>query len=57
MNPSPSVIVAGGGTAGHITPMLAVADAVRRLRPQARITAVELHDSRTGETEVLATAG
>ena len=44
MNPSPSVIVAGGGTAGHITPMLAVADAVRRLRPQARITAVGTAD-------------
>ncbi|MGC5246562.1 undecaprenyldiphospho-muramoylpentapeptide beta-N-acetylglucosaminyltransferase [Gordonia sp. DT219] len=35
-----SVVVAGGGTAGHIEPALAVADAVRRLDPQARITAL-----------------
>ena len=30
-----SVVVAGGGTAGHIEPALAFADAVRRLRPDA----------------------
>lgn len=35
-----SVVVAGGGTAGHIEPALAVADAVRRLDPTARITAL-----------------
>ncbi|MGW0890201.1 undecaprenyldiphospho-muramoylpentapeptide beta-N-acetylglucosaminyltransferase [Saccharopolyspora sp. NPDC002578] len=35
-----SVVVAGGGTAGHIEPALALADAVRRLRPDARITAL-----------------
>ncbi|MEP9391306.1 undecaprenyldiphospho-muramoylpentapeptide beta-N-acetylglucosaminyltransferase [Gordonia sp. VNQ95] len=35
-----SVVVAGGGTAGHIEPALAVADAVRRLDPRARITAL-----------------
>ncbi|MCF8589287.1 undecaprenyldiphospho-muramoylpentapeptide beta-N-acetylglucosaminyltransferase [Gordonia liuliyuniae] len=35
-----SVVVAGGGTAGHIEPALAVADAVRRLEPAARITAL-----------------
>ncbi|MGW0036059.1 undecaprenyldiphospho-muramoylpentapeptide beta-N-acetylglucosaminyltransferase [Gordonia sp. NPDC003376] len=35
-----SVVVAGGGTAGHIEPALAVADAVRRLAPNARITAL-----------------
>lgn len=40
MNSSLSVVVAGGGTAGHISPMLAIADAVRALRPEARITAV-----------------
>ncbi|WP_432421355.1 glycosyltransferase, partial [Nocardia carnea] len=32
-----SVIVAGGGTAGHIEPALAVADALRRLAPGTRV--------------------
>jgi UDP-N-acetylglucosamine--N-acetylmuramyl-(pentapeptide) pyrophosphoryl-undecaprenol N-acetylglucosamine transferase len=36
----PSVVVAGGGTAGHIEPALALADAVRRLRPDATVTAL-----------------
>jgi UDP-N-acetylglucosamine--N-acetylmuramyl-(pentapeptide) pyrophosphoryl-undecaprenol N-acetylglucosamine transferase len=35
-----SVVVAGGGSAGHIEPALALADAVRRLRPGSRITAL-----------------
>jgi UDP-N-acetylglucosamine--N-acetylmuramyl-(pentapeptide) pyrophosphoryl-undecaprenol N-acetylglucosamine transferase len=35
-----SVVVAGGGSAGHIEPTLAVADAVRRLVPDARVTAL-----------------
>ena len=35
-----SVVVAGGGTAGHIEPAMAVADAVRRSVPSARITAL-----------------
>jgi len=35
-----SVVVAGGGSAGHIEPALALADAVRRLRPDARVTAL-----------------
>ncbi len=39
MNPL-SVVVAGGGSAGHIEPALALADAVRRLVPDARITAL-----------------
>jgi len=38
--PGLSVVVAGGGTAGHIEPALAVAEAVRRLDPQARVTAL-----------------
>jgi UDP-N-acetylglucosamine--N-acetylmuramyl-(pentapeptide) pyrophosphoryl-undecaprenol N-acetylglucosamine transferase len=36
----PSIVVAGGGTAGHIEPALALADAVRRLRPDARVVAL-----------------
>lgn len=35
-----SVVVAGGGTAGHIEPALAVADAVMHLDPTARVTAL-----------------
>ena len=33
-----SVLLAGGGTAGHVEPALAVADALRARRPQTRIT-------------------
>lgn len=40
MTGSPSVVVAGGGTAGHVEPALATADAVRRLRPDATVTAL-----------------
>jgi UDP-N-acetylglucosamine--N-acetylmuramyl-(pentapeptide) pyrophosphoryl-undecaprenol N-acetylglucosamine transferase len=32
------VVLAGGGTAGHVEPALAVADALRRADPQVRIT-------------------
>lgn len=35
-----SVVVAGGGTAGHIEPAMAVAEAVRQQHPDARITAL-----------------
>jgi UDP-N-acetylglucosamine--N-acetylmuramyl-(pentapeptide) pyrophosphoryl-undecaprenol N-acetylglucosamine transferase len=34
------VVIAGGGSAGHIEPALAFADAVRRLRPEALVTAL-----------------
>ncbi|MFT4126487.1 MAG: undecaprenyldiphospho-muramoylpentapeptide beta-N-acetylglucosaminyltransferase [Gordonia sp. (in: high G+C Gram-positive bacteria)] len=50
-----SVVVAGGGTAGHIEPALAVADAVRRLDPAARITA--LGTSRGLETSLVPERG
>ena len=36
----PVVVVAGGGSAGHIEPALALADAVTRLRPDARVVAL-----------------
>ena len=34
------VVVAGGGTAGHVEPALAVADALRRLAPDTQVTAL-----------------
>nr|WP_223199042.1 undecaprenyldiphospho-muramoylpentapeptide beta-N-acetylglucosaminyltransferase [Solihabitans fulvus] len=34
------MVVAGGGTAGHIEPALALADAIMRLRPDARVVAL-----------------
>lgn len=50
-----SVVVAGGGTAGHIEPALALADAVRRLEPAARVTA--LGTARGLETTVVPARG
>ena len=38
--PAVSVVLAGGGTAGHIEPAMAVADALRTLAPGVRITAL-----------------
>ncbi|MBV8966859.1 MAG: undecaprenyldiphospho-muramoylpentapeptide beta-N-acetylglucosaminyltransferase, partial [Mycobacteriaceae bacterium] len=35
-----SVVLAGGGTAGHVEPAMAVADALVALNPQVRITAL-----------------
>ncbi|UXA16223.1 undecaprenyldiphospho-muramoylpentapeptide beta-N-acetylglucosaminyltransferase [Mycobacterium sp. SMC-4] len=35
-----SVVLAGGGTAGHVEPAMAVADALRALEPDVRITAL-----------------
>ncbi len=35
-----SVVLAGGGTAGHISPLLALADCLRRRHPGLRITAL-----------------
>jgi UDP-N-acetylglucosamine--N-acetylmuramyl-(pentapeptide) pyrophosphoryl-undecaprenol N-acetylglucosamine transferase len=37
---APTVVVAGGGTAGHIEPALALADAILRLRPDASVIAL-----------------
>jgi UDP-N-acetylglucosamine--N-acetylmuramyl-(pentapeptide) pyrophosphoryl-undecaprenol N-acetylglucosamine transferase len=50
-----SVVVAGGGSAGHIEPALALADAVRRLRPDATVTA--LGTERGLETTVIPARG
>jgi UDP-N-acetylglucosamine--N-acetylmuramyl-(pentapeptide) pyrophosphoryl-undecaprenol N-acetylglucosamine transferase len=38
-----SVVLAGGGTAGHIEPAMAVADALIALDPRTRITALGTH--------------
>jgi UDP-N-acetylglucosamine--N-acetylmuramyl-(pentapeptide) pyrophosphoryl-undecaprenol N-acetylglucosamine transferase len=38
-----SVVLAGGGTAGHVEPAMAVADALVALDPQVRITALGTH--------------
>ena len=37
---SARVVLAGGGTAGHISPLLAIADAVQQLRADATVCAV-----------------
>ena len=33
-----SIVLAGGGTAGHVEPALALADALRRANPRIPIT-------------------
>ncbi|MEU3015108.1 undecaprenyldiphospho-muramoylpentapeptide beta-N-acetylglucosaminyltransferase [Nocardia asteroides] len=53
--PGLSVIVAGGGTAGHIEPALAVADALRALDDSIRVTA--LGTERGLETELVPARG
>ncbi|GAA1433979.1 undecaprenyldiphospho-muramoylpentapeptide beta-N-acetylglucosaminyltransferase [Microlunatus lacustris] len=37
---APSVVLAGGGTAGHTSPLIATAVELQRLRPDVRVTAV-----------------
>ncbi|MDZ5075974.1 undecaprenyldiphospho-muramoylpentapeptide beta-N-acetylglucosaminyltransferase [Nesterenkonia sp. HG001] len=52
---TPSVVLAGGGTAGHVSPMIAVARAVERLAPQARVAMI---GTETGlETRLVPEAG
>ncbi|WP_421840051.1 undecaprenyldiphospho-muramoylpentapeptide beta-N-acetylglucosaminyltransferase [Mycobacterium sp.] len=54
-SPPLSVVLAGGGTAGHVEPAMAVADALRALEPQTRITA--LGTSRGLETSLVPQRG
>ncbi|GAB2879245.1 undecaprenyldiphospho-muramoylpentapeptide beta-N-acetylglucosaminyltransferase [Nocardioides pacificus] len=49
------VLLAGGGTAGHTSPLLATADALRRLAPDTEITC--LGTARGLETRVVPEAG
>ena len=53
--PALRALLAGGGSAGHTSPMLATADALTRLRPDAEI--VCLGTSRGLETRVVPAAG
>lgn len=37
---TPHIVLAGGGTAGHVNPLLAVANAIRAIEPEARISVI-----------------
>ncbi|OMH33203.1 undecaprenyldiphospho-muramoylpentapeptide beta-N-acetylglucosaminyltransferase [Tersicoccus sp. Bi-70] len=51
----PSIVLGGGGTAGHVSPLLAIADAIRDARPEADLLAV---GTPTGmETRLVPAAG
>ena len=50
-----SVVIAGGGTGGHIEPAMALADALRRIDPEGRITC--LGTERGLETKVIPARG
>jgi UDP-N-acetylglucosamine--N-acetylmuramyl-(pentapeptide) pyrophosphoryl-undecaprenol N-acetylglucosamine transferase len=43
-HPLRSVVLAGGGSAGHVSPLLALADALRRRLPELRITVLGTAD-------------
>ena len=49
------ILLAGGGSAGHTSPLLATADALRRLEPGVEVTA--LGTARGLETRVVPAAG
>ncbi|SDS09050.1 UDP-N-acetylglucosamine-N-acetylmuramylpentapeptide N-acetylglucosamine transferase [Friedmanniella luteola] len=52
---APSVVLAGGGTSGHTSPLIATAAELERLRPGVRVTAVGT--ARGLETRVVPAAG
>ena len=37
---SPNIVLAGGGTAGHVNPLLAVASSIRRIEPSASVSVI-----------------
>jgi len=43
-NPRPNILIAAGGTGGHVFPAIAIADALRKQRPEAIITFVGTRD-------------
>ncbi|WP_309080019.1 undecaprenyldiphospho-muramoylpentapeptide beta-N-acetylglucosaminyltransferase [Zhihengliuella sp.] len=51
----PSIVLAGGGTAGHVSPLLAIARALQDLHPSARIVAVGTESGM--ETRLVPAAG
>ncbi|MFW0109536.1 undecaprenyldiphospho-muramoylpentapeptide beta-N-acetylglucosaminyltransferase [Rothia sp. P13129] len=55
MTISPSIVLAGGGTAGHINPMLAIAREVTRQSPDAKILMVGTEDGL--EADIVPQAG
>ncbi|MFW0185001.1 undecaprenyldiphospho-muramoylpentapeptide beta-N-acetylglucosaminyltransferase [Rothia sp. CCM 9418] len=55
MTISPSIVLAGGGTAGHINPMLAIAREVTRQAPDAKILMVGTEDGL--EADIVPKAG
>lgn len=55
MSGAPSVVLAGGGTAGHTSPLIATAAELQRLSPGVRVTAVGT--ARGLETTVVPAAG
>jgi len=51
----PSILLAGGGSAGHTSPLLATADALQRLAPGVRITCLGTRDRI--EAQIIPAAG
>lgn len=39
-NVNPHIVLAGGGTAGHVNPLLSVADAIKRIVPEASLSVI-----------------
>ncbi len=44
MKKSPHIIIAGGGTGGHVFPAIAIANAIKELEPQAKILFIGAQD-------------
>ena len=42
--PQPTILIAAGGTGGHLYPTIAIADEIKRQRPDIRIVFVGTHD-------------